>query len=167
MSAFLWVEMSHETDIPFSVCIHPCKWKCLNQTGKIKYDLRFSRQWLWRMPSSGMWRHVTLVRTDVSEECLTSIIRMTIICDLGTMSDWPSVAKWLWLSHRLLSLKWESNIWLRVLRDSDHWGMCTAKYRPIPSSERAPYMKKEVHVRLKNLENLVMGPNGWPDTKTY
>jgi hypothetical protein len=28
--------------------------------------LRFSRRCLWRMPSSGMWRRVTLVRTDVS-----------------------------------------------------------------------------------------------------
>jgi hypothetical protein len=25
------------------------------------------------------------------------------------------------------------------------WVMCTAKYRPVLSSERAPYMKKEVH----------------------
>jgi hypothetical protein len=28
-------------------------------------DLRFSRRWLWRMPSSGMWRRVALVRTEV------------------------------------------------------------------------------------------------------
>jgi hypothetical protein len=31
----------------------------------------FSRQWLRRMPSSGMLRHVALVRTDVSEELST------------------------------------------------------------------------------------------------
>jgi hypothetical protein len=36
--------------------------------------------------------------------------------------------------------------------------MCTAKYRPVLLSERVPYMKKQVHVRLKNM-------NGWPDTK--
>jgi hypothetical protein len=29
--------------------------------------LRFSRQWLWRMSFSGMWRRVDLVWTDVSE----------------------------------------------------------------------------------------------------
>jgi hypothetical protein len=28
-------------------------------------------------------------------------------------------------------------------------------------------MKKQVHVRLKNMQNLVMGPKGLPDTKTY
>jgi hypothetical protein len=31
-------------------------------------DLRFSRQWLWRMPSSGMWRRLDLAWTDVSKE---------------------------------------------------------------------------------------------------
>jgi hypothetical protein len=33
-------------------------------------DLRFARRWLWRMPSSRMWRRVNLVWTDVSEECV-------------------------------------------------------------------------------------------------
>jgi hypothetical protein len=36
------------------------------------------------MPSSGMLRHMALVRTDVSEELITSIIRMTRIGELGT-----------------------------------------------------------------------------------
>jgi hypothetical protein len=39
-------------------------------------DLRFSQQWLWRMPSSGMWRCVHLVWTDVSEERIGSIFRV-------------------------------------------------------------------------------------------
>jgi hypothetical protein len=34
--------------------------------------------------SSGMLRRVALVRTDVSEESSASIIRVTIICELGT-----------------------------------------------------------------------------------
>jgi DNA-binding TFAR19-related protein (PDSD5 family) len=37
-----------------------------------------------RMQSSGMLRRVALVRTDVSEELSTSIIRVTKIGELGT-----------------------------------------------------------------------------------
>jgi hypothetical protein len=36
------------------------------------------------MPSSGMLRHVALVRADVSEERSASIIRVTRISELGT-----------------------------------------------------------------------------------
>jgi hypothetical protein len=38
----------------------------------------------WRMPPSGMWRCVELVRTDVLEECSAYIIRVTRIGDIGT-----------------------------------------------------------------------------------
>jgi hypothetical protein len=38
------------------------------------------------MASSGMLRHVALVRTDVSEELSASIIRVTIIGELGTLA---------------------------------------------------------------------------------
>jgi hypothetical protein len=37
------------------------------------------------MPSSGMLRHVALVRTDISEEPIVSIIRVTRIGELGTI----------------------------------------------------------------------------------
>jgi hypothetical protein len=37
------------------------------------------------MASSGMLRHVALVRTDVLEELSTSIIRVTRLGELGTM----------------------------------------------------------------------------------
>jgi hypothetical protein len=33
-----------------------------------------------------MWRRVALVRTDVSEERITSIIRVTTIGELGTLA---------------------------------------------------------------------------------
>jgi hypothetical protein len=36
------------------------------------------------MPSSGMLRHVALVKTDVSDELSDSIIRVTRIDELGT-----------------------------------------------------------------------------------
>jgi hypothetical protein len=44
-------------------------------------DLRYSRR---RMPFSGMWRRVALVRTDVTVEHITSIIKVTKIGKLGT-----------------------------------------------------------------------------------
>jgi DNA-binding TFAR19-related protein (PDSD5 family) len=36
------------------------------------------------MPSPGMLRRVALVRTDVSEECIVSIIKLARIGQLGT-----------------------------------------------------------------------------------
>jgi hypothetical protein len=36
------------------------------------------------MPSSGMWRHVTRVRTDVSEESIVSVFRVRRMSELGT-----------------------------------------------------------------------------------
>jgi hypothetical protein len=38
------------------------------------------------MPSSGVWRRVAVVRTEVSEECIASSIRVTRIGQLGTLA---------------------------------------------------------------------------------
>jgi hypothetical protein len=46
--------------------------------------MRVSRWWLWRMPSCGMLRRVTPVRTDGSLELSASVIRVTRIGELGT-----------------------------------------------------------------------------------
>jgi hypothetical protein len=39
------------------------------------------------MPYSGMLHHVALVRTDVSKECIASIIRVTRMDELGTLAE--------------------------------------------------------------------------------
>jgi hypothetical protein len=45
------------------------------------------------MPSSGMSRLVTLVRTNVSEESIASIIRVARIVELGTSAVAPSLTR--------------------------------------------------------------------------
>jgi hypothetical protein len=56
-------------------------------------DVRFavSMAVIVKKPSSEMLRHVALVRTNVSEERITSIIRVTRINELGTPSAVTSV----------------------------------------------------------------------------
>jgi hypothetical protein len=58
---------------------------CRLHTSSTMWDLRFSRQWLWRISSSWMLRRVALVRTDVSDELSASIISVTRIGELGTL----------------------------------------------------------------------------------
>jgi hypothetical protein len=63
------------------------QWKSLNSPRPKKGWLERWHQGDLRlevMSSNGMLRHVALVRTDVSEECSASVIRMTIIGRLGT-----------------------------------------------------------------------------------
>jgi hypothetical protein len=56
--------------------------------------MRFSLRWLWRMPFSGMWHGLALVRTDVSEEYVASIIRLERVGELWrklpVTSNWSS-----------------------------------------------------------------------------
>jgi hypothetical protein len=55
------------------------------RVGNWIYNIRFEVfTAVTRMPSSGMLRHVALVRSGVSEEPSTSFIRVTRIGDLGT-----------------------------------------------------------------------------------
>jgi hypothetical protein len=66
-----WLVFRHSVDLPQEYYDYFAEFQIL-------WDLRFSRRWLWRMASYGMLRHVTLVRTDFSEELSASFIRMTI-----------------------------------------------------------------------------------------
>jgi hypothetical protein len=50
-----------------------------------RYVPRKSR-FLWQMPSSWTLRSVALERTDVSEECVASIIRVTRVGELVTLA---------------------------------------------------------------------------------
>jgi hypothetical protein len=55
-----------------------------SKTVLVVQDLWFSRRWLWRTVSSAMLRRSDLIRADLSEDLSASIIRVTIIDELGT-----------------------------------------------------------------------------------
>jgi hypothetical protein len=80
---------------------------------------------LFRMPSSGMLRHLALVRTDVSEEYIVSIIRMTRISELGTtlaVTSNRSVLLTLFLARQFLSRwRWRRHVPMkrRFLQEPD------------------------------------------------
>jgi hypothetical protein len=52
-----------------------------------------------KKPSYGMCRSVSLVRADVSEECIASIIRVTRIGELGTKLAVTSNRSMRWAEH--------------------------------------------------------------------
>jgi hypothetical protein len=68
-------------DIMLMVIIGKAGWSDV-----VQQDLRFSQRSLRRMPSFGILCRVGLVRTDVSEEQSTFIIRVTRISELGTLA---------------------------------------------------------------------------------
>jgi hypothetical protein len=62
-----------------NVSIYCCAIACLNSSTALNMYIAVGR-----IASSGMLRHVALVRTDVSEELSASYIRVTRIDELGT-----------------------------------------------------------------------------------
>jgi hypothetical protein len=78
------------------------------------------------MPSSGKWRHMALVRSDVSEERVTSIIRVKRIGELGTT---------LAITGELLTLflaRWFFALMMEVIRSSETSVHIGATWHHIP-----------------------------------
>jgi hypothetical protein len=103
------------------------------RTDAFLQDLRFSRRWLWRMPSSGMWCHVVLVWTDVSEKRIASIFRVEKSasekpgraggCRLSHQSkshyDWQRYNIHLW-TYRYSAKEWRGSASLQRLNKIRH-----------------------------------------------
>jgi hypothetical protein len=68
-----------------NLCNSPWRPKRQWDVEALRYSLHkwWRHRQTWRMASSGMLRRVALVRTDVSQECSASIIRVTRIGELG------------------------------------------------------------------------------------
>jgi hypothetical protein len=69
----------------------------------LSLSLRHPSRWtdisaMWRTQSSMMWRRVPLVRTEVSEESIVSIIRLKILSELG---KWAVTSNWSMFSQRV------------------------------------------------------------------
>jgi hypothetical protein len=70
-----WILLNYMTIYPSHRCDN-LKWNnfVIVKTIKIYFWQKYFL--IWRMPSSGMWRHVDLVWTDVSEERIASIFKV-------------------------------------------------------------------------------------------
>jgi hypothetical protein len=78
--------------------------------------LRFSQRWLWRIPSSGMWRSVDLVWTDVSEERIASLTVRSMHRWTGHR-DWGSSQQYEQRGWFLSQLPQEnSRIWRQIYK---------------------------------------------------
>jgi hypothetical protein len=71
------------------------------------------------MASSGMLRHVALVRTDVSEDLIASFIRVTRISELGTTLAITSSVRWLLVTANVPSLTILVTLMKEVLSSSE------------------------------------------------
>jgi hypothetical protein len=78
----------------FALSTEPNRVGGLHPLNRRQKQIRLSKRYiLYRMPSSRMLRRVALGRTDVSEERIASIIRMTRIGELGTLAVSGSQSK--------------------------------------------------------------------------
>jgi hypothetical protein len=117
-------------------------------------DLRFSRRWLWRMLTSGMLCRVAPVRTDVSEECSSSIIRNHQKCIVFLRS----VRRLLDTANVVPSSPIRITLITEALGSSETWVLRRATRRSIPedgilrkrrSSCWFPAQEVDFYLRLK------------------
>jgi hypothetical protein len=94
------------------------------QPVNVMLRLRFSRRWLWRVPSSGMLRRVARVRTDVSEERIA--YRNRSILRTNTMLRWLVPANVVTSSPILVTLMMDA------IRSSDTSFLTKATQRNVP-----------------------------------
>jgi hypothetical protein len=88
---------------------------------------------LRRLPSSGMLRSVASVRTDVTEEVVNSIIRMTRIGKSGktlAVLSYRSMLLTLFLARRFLSV----TLMMEAIRSSKMSVLTRTKHRNIPGA---------------------------------
>jgi hypothetical protein len=89
-------------------------WVIKNTTIYILYDLRFPQCWLWRVPSSGIWRHIVCwAATDVSEEHIASIFRVEGIIQQEPARHSSSIS-WIVESEALTAVAMKSTIFWDV-----------------------------------------------------
>jgi hypothetical protein len=158
------------------------QWKPSMYSSNIFCDLRKVRS--WKIASSEMLRHATLVRTDVSEELSATIIRVTRIDELGTLAITSNRRRLRSPANRKRrqkrnqvsneAVKYSLKFCRTWIREWQRWQSPVAivreTYRPVLSSERASLTERNRNfqkiISVKEKENLVAGPRWWPDTST-
>jgi hypothetical protein len=113
----------------------------------VMWDLRFSRWWLWRMPSSGMWCRVALVRTEVSEELTISIIRVKWLSELGTAL--ASTRNWIRLRCSYLTDSCHSDdggdTFLRNIGSYKNHKESHPRWRDSSQSQPSEFLARSIH----------------------
>jgi hypothetical protein len=102
-SLYFGSQYGHTDDTTWRTCLWRVEYDNHQSSGQHarycprKVALSIWTTWLGSMPSSALWRRVALVRTDVSEERIASIIRVERISELRTAlaetSNWSTLGR--------------------------------------------------------------------------
>jgi hypothetical protein len=104
----------------------------VNSAGCLFLVSPIHERWRWRMPSSGMLRRVALVRTDVSEEPIVSIIRVTRIGEVSHLIFLRSVRRLLLKANVVPSSQLPVTLMMETLVSSETSVPTRAAQRNIP-----------------------------------